>query len=81
MEKWSECVVRDAFVAGVCTIVFDVIDGVDDESVEGSEVESEWSGFKLSKAVSAREVTAEVDVKGKCGLLQEEKDRVDGGIW
>ena len=65
MEKGSECVVRDAFVAGVRTIVFDAIDGVDDKSVEGSEVESEGSGCKLSKTVSARKVIAEVDVKDK----------------
>ena len=39
MEERLDRVVRDASVAGVCTIVPDMVDGVDDESVEGSELE------------------------------------------
>ena len=67
-------------MAGVCTIVLDVVDGVDDEGVKSSEVEGEGGGFKLAETVSTREVPAEVDVESKCGLLQEEEKRVDGGI-
>ena len=67
-------------MAGVCTVIPDVVNGVDDEGVKGSEVEGEGGGFKLAETVSTREVPAEVDVKSECGLLQEEEKRVDGGI-
>ena len=80
MEERFDRVVRDASVAGVCTIVPDVVDGVDDEGVEGSEVEVEGGVFKLAETVSTREVPAEVDVERECGLLQEEEKRVSGGI-
>ena len=69
MEEVFERVVRDASLTGVCAIIPDVVDGVDDESVEGSEVEGEGGGFELAEAVPAREVSAEVDVEGKSGLL------------
>ena len=71
MEEWFERVVRDASVAGVCTVIPDVVDGVDDEGVEGSEIEGEGCGFELAEAVSASEVSAEVDVEPECGFLQE----------
>lgn len=72
--------VRDASVAGVCSVIPDVVDGVDDEGVEGFEVECEGGGFKLAETVSAREVPAEGDVEGECGLLKDEDEHVDGCI-
>ena len=81
VEEWFESVVLNGSVTGVGTIVFDVLDGVDDKGVKGSEIGGEVDGFELSEAVSARKVATETDVVGESGLFHKEENRVDGGIW
>ena len=70
VEEWFERAVLNGFVAGVGTVVFEAVDGVNDKGVEDSKVEGEGSGFKLPEAVPARKMPTERDGKGECGLLK-----------
>ena len=56
VEEWFERAVLKGFVAGVGTVVFEAVDGVNDKGVEGSEVEGDGGGFKLPEAVPARKL-------------------------
>ena len=70
VEEWFERAVLNGFVAGVGTVVFEAVDGVNGKDVKGSEVEGEGGGFKLPEAVPARKMPTERDGKGECGLLK-----------
>ena len=73
--NYSTVLLGSLALRGVGSIVFDVVDGVDDKGV------MEGGSFKLPEAVSARKVPTETDVVGESGLFHKEENRVDGGIW